>query len=479
MTGSCRRSSALWIHNQAHIQPLTSIHSQKFDLLRVLTRHQDRPVMESEQRSIPLAGFRETRIQNNPSNSGAMFSEMHGGHVIAPTSNAKNICFQEHVSGFSSQKSFSHGEPEQGAVCGALEAVGFFHIPSINPVLTIIALSLAGVGKTCLAYATSCVVLKSLMIQHSSLAIQSILDISTKAKQGDTRMQVGFLYLTYKEQPSVNHMLGSLAKQLIGTSHDMAKVFRELWNKDRLLAVLVSESDTYVIVDALDEIDSRKRGELLSRICQMNIRLLVTSRYLEGFKSMTESFQTVKVEAQKEDIDNYVDLAIAESSRLSAFILRDPSLEEKIKMKINQRADGIFLMVRLHMEAIAVSLTSTEVRSILETLPSDPNSTPLNVQELRHALATQPGKPVFDHGRMLLEEDILSFCCGLVEIDSNLQIEFLESVKEEIFPDFNTYIATACATYLCLDRLELSKEAHTDFSEYEDASLHTEDVECM
>ncbi|KAK8188771.1 uncharacterized protein BKA78DRAFT_253128, partial [Phyllosticta capitalensis] len=328
-----------------------------------------------------------------------------------------------------------------------------FHSWKNRPKQRLWCIGSAGAGKTCLA----------------SMIIQSLLDDSSKRRPEDPKVQVPFLYLTYKEHPSINQLLGSLAKQIVGTSQKMTKVLREVWQKEygrggnfespptlaflsRLLLTLTTNCNTYVIIDALDEFDSEKRGELIDRLCQININLLVTSRYLEGFKVMTKSFQTIKVEAQKGDIDDYVDLAIAKNSRLSAFILRDPSLKEKIKMKINQRANGIFLMVRLHMEAIAVSLTSTEVRSILETLPSDPNSTyrntlarindqdpqkrewakcilawvhhairPLRVQELRHALAIQPGKPVFDHGRMLLEEDILSFCCGLVEIDSGLE----------------------------------------------------------
>ncbi|KAL1387586.1 hypothetical protein HDK64DRAFT_328408 [Phyllosticta capitalensis] len=466
--------------------------------------------MERDQNCCPPIGVGGTRIENNLGNSGVILSEMRGGSVI--------VRIHPVDSGLALTSPTALDPEKRAAIMKWLSDLD--HAGVHDQYYDKVAPGTSGAGKTCLA----------------SMIVQFILNIPGRLGRSHTKIQVAFLYLTYKEQPSVGHLLGSLARQLLGKSSKAVQLQQELWDREHeqgsalespptvaslneLLVALTSDHNTYIIVDALDELDSGNREELIRRLSRINVNLLITSRYFEGFKSMAKRFRIVNVKAQREDIDMFVDQKIVQSSRLSAFILRDPSLEEMIKIKVNQRADGSFLMVRFHMEALAASLTSTAVLNALEILPSDPQSTyrntlkrinnqepqkrdwaikilgwvhhavrQLNVQELRHALATEPGSLVFDHGDMLLEEDILGFCCGLIEIDQPLLTvklvhytthEFFDRIKHEFFPEFHAHIALACATYLSFERLERhegSEDASIDPRDYEDAKMHVQEL---
>ena len=85
---------------------------------------------------------------------------------------------------------------------------------------------------------------------------------------------------------------------------------------------------------------------------------------------------------------------------------------------------------------------------------------PLNVMELRHALAVTPGEDAFDPFNMPDEEDLTSVCAGLIFIEEGSKIvrlahytaqHYLEQIRDTTFVDARRLVAATCLTYLAYD----------------------------
>ena len=82
---------------------------------------------------------------------------------------------------------------------------------------------------------------------------------------------------------------------------------------------------------------------------------------------------------------------------------------------------------------------------------------PLNITELRHALAVIPGEDHFDEANMPDEEDLPSVCAGLICIEEGSKTvrlahytaqDYLESIRDQSFVDARRLVAATCLTYL-------------------------------
>jgi hypothetical protein len=84
---------------------------------------------------------------------------------------------------------------------------------------------------------------------------------------------------------------------------------------------------------------------------------------------------------------------------------------------------------------------------------------PLRIDELRHALAIKPGIIEIDESDLIDQEDIISFCAGMVTIDDGGVVrlihytaqEYLQSIRGSRFPDAEIKIARGCLAYIDLD----------------------------
>ncbi|KAK8241469.1 hypothetical protein HDK77DRAFT_510322, partial [Phyllosticta capitalensis] len=286
--------------------------------------------------------------------------------------------------------------------------------------------------------------------------------------------QVASLYLSYKQQPSVKDLIGNLASQLVSNfieSAELPSCVERLWNQENrkinrfehppatsqledLLSALAT-NDTFLVIDALDEFDSNQRDDFLARLKGIqSASVLITSR-----DPVAEGFQQTSISANHDDITKYIARAI-ESSKLKHLVVQAAEFREEIEQKITEKADGIFLLVRLYLNAIRSCPTRRKAIDMLEQLPQDRDelyentlerikqdqmaewaittigwlvhaADTLNVEELRHALliggpvgqSLQSGDARFDHGNLLSKDDILACCCGLVEteVDSSGQ----------------------------------------------------------
>ena len=103
-------------------------------------------------------------------------------------------------------------------------------------------------------------------------------------------------------------------------------------------------SRAYIIIDALDEyLDVNHLIRTLRSLYDMNenIRLLITSRYLEGYYDRLGDQISIHVQATTSDIKKYIQQSIKDSIKLERALARDPTLEAEVVDYVVQNAGGM------------------------------------------------------------------------------------------------------------------------------------------
>ena len=364
------------------------------------------------------------------------------------------------------------------------------------------------------------------------------------------RNAIIYMYCDYANTmtSSVKTLLGSIIRQLVvqttnvGTVAELQKFLKTpARNRDLTIEESSSWIETlsrtfdvvYAFVDALDECSESCRDNLLMHLHQYsldNMRVFLTSRSNVDITLKIPRATRVKLAASDEDITAFVETKIHESGRLTGFTSRDPELTRLITDTICHQAKGMFLLARLQIEGLCSQTSIRQVRSALESLPTSffalydqaierircqatldaelalnvlsmmvGATRPLRIDELRHALAIEPGDSSLDPESLVDTDIILSVTAGLVVIhqDSDgthpeqevfrfghftLQ-EYLEKNQERLFPKLKFEIGAKCISYLSLDlsRMEnhLTREefdsCKKDFSFSEYAANHWAD----
>lgn len=344
----------------------------------------------------------------------------------------------------------------------------------------------------------------------TSIAVNHIIE-----SMNGRRDAVVYIYCDYanKETRSVVQLLGSMVRQLIvQTSH--AEVVSELraflgqiaknrnMTEDELSSWTENLSRNfdmvYIFVDALDEIPEMSRDSLLTRLQQLssdNIRIFLTGRPHIKVEAIVPQAMTAEIAATDRDIANFLTSKIEESKRLVRIAAKDPELRQQILNKIVIQADGLFLLATLQLESLSNQTSIRGVRSALERLPTTfppmydqtiqrirrqpPEHSevamqvlkvifgatrPLEVDEVRHALATQPWGAELDFEALIDDVDLLSVTAGLVityqDDDHHQKLfrlvhytlqQYLETNQDVLFPDLASYMATRCVSYLSFD----------------------------
>ncbi|KAJ7795320.1 ankyrin repeat-containing domain protein [Mycena olivaceomarginata] len=189
---------------------------------------------------------------------------------------------------------------------------------------------------------------------------------------------------------------------------------------------------------------------------------------------------------------------------------RSQSYMEKISSKICSSVEGMFLLAKLHIEALSKTATIKAVRQALQKLPKDLDATyenvmtrinaqgeedrkiaqstltwvvnarrPLTSLELRVALAIEPETRELDNVNMTGIGIILSVCAGLVIVEEHSSLvrlvhftaqSYLDRIQTEIFPDAHFEITQSLLTYLqfeqFLDKKAISRDKRPQLLEY-------------
>ncbi|KAL3441180.1 hypothetical protein BJX65DRAFT_314065 [Aspergillus insuetus] len=259
-----------------------------------------------------------------------------------------------------------------------------------------------------------------------------------------------FVYCDYtlSQAQSVEYFLRAIARQIVELRHSIPASVLELYQRHRgkrtaatedeyskLLESLSQDStETYVIVDALDECINSQGGlfwtELLRRLTSSiaNPRLLCASRRIEDPSKIFESAIRVEIRASQDDIVTYITKRIASNDTLSAFCDRDLKLRQDIVDEIASKTDGMFLIAHLYIESLSTQSNPRALKRALKQMPEQLDdlyteamqrltSLPTAKLALRHAVAIDELEPKDDfipEDCITDETTIINACVGLV-----------------------------------------------------------------
>ncbi|MCJ1358702.1 MAG: hypothetical protein MMC33_008702 [Icmadophila ericetorum] len=323
---------------------------------------------------------------------------------------------------------------------------------------------------------------------------------------------LAYIYCNYKESESQTpgNLLSDLLRQLILQKPAVIDKLKILYenhkrNHTRLTlpeclevfqTVLVPLSRTYIVIDALDECPEagQTRDMLLNFIEQLGpkVSLVITSRPVPHVEKTLVNSHRLEIQASNEDMEHFLREKIRVSSNLKEFVKKDPSLLDIIISTIVEKAQGMFLLASLHLDALATQASLRQVKTALKQLPQSLEITydqamerivrqdnscattarkilswifyafrPLTIKEVQHAIATEPGDTEFDADGLVEEDIIISVCAGLVTIQKESTIismvhyttqEYFQRRRDDFFPDAKRDIAQACITYLSFEK---------------------------
>jgi ankyrin repeat protein len=197
----------------------------------------------------------------------------------------------------------------------------------------------------------------------------------------------------------------------------------------------------------------------------------------------------LRIAAQPEDIQSYVNRRIDIEEDLRQFVERQPKLRFQILETIVENAQDMFLLARLHMDALADCLTPSQLQAALSTLPNGIDATydnamarieklsrnrqrmvkkllmwvsyaqrPMSVQELEHATAISRGARVIPPDTIVSARVLTSLSAGLVIIDEDDYVRLTHKTAETyftgkratLFPQGDVEVAECCLAYLQL-----------------------------
>ena len=108
--------------------------------------------------------------------------------------------------------------------------------------------------------------------------------------------------------------------------------------------IVVSYDRIYIVLDGLDEYgeDNSIRTELLKRLMQDDIRLLVTSRFLPIFQAVFESAARLNIKAQDHDLKTYIGSRIEDTPTIHKRVARanGESLRREISSIVFDKTAG-------------------------------------------------------------------------------------------------------------------------------------------
>ncbi|KIX02772.1 uncharacterized protein Z518_08714 [Rhinocladiella mackenziei CBS 650.93] len=328
---------------------------------------------------------------------------------------------------------------------------------------------------------------------------------------------IAYIYCNFRrqfEQKPID-LLASLLQQLIQGQPSVPQSLKQFHKKhqqkrtrpsiDEISKALHSTvrdySRTFIIVDALDECQAANGGrrQLLRELFDLQdktaINLFVTSRVNPEIEREFDGRSTkLEIRASDEDLRRYLE---GHMPKLPSFVSSKADLQEEIKTTIVKAADGMFLLVQLHLDSLIGKRSPKAIRDSLKMLPKGSNAydqayreameriagqatdseilakqvlawitcakRPLTTLELRHALAVEVGEPEFDDDNLPDIGDMISVCAGLVTVDAESNIirlvhyttqEFFERTQKDWFPKAEADIANVCISYLSFEKYE-------------------------
>ncbi|KAJ7194542.1 hypothetical protein GGX14DRAFT_328154, partial [Mycena pura] len=334
---------------------------------------------------------------------------------------------------------------------------------------------------------------------------------------------------------TITALIGSLLRQLMTSGSAVPDSLSSLYNcfKSRLSHADLSDltsalrsqlqlySRVYLVIDALDECSDSTRDQFVSTIHALAesdcLHVLITSRDISSVvqEFINDSTPRIDIRANEEDIHTYIKHRLRSERKLTRLVESNEALQNDIVARVTEKASGMFLLARLHIDSLASKLSLLALRKALDTLPKEIHASynetmvriraqgeeecklahqvfmwltyarrQLSVAEVQHALALLPDMAEIDPEAIVDVEILTSVCAGLVvvvEHDYHWRkfIRFVHYTAQEyfkgegsiLFPDARASIATTCIKYLSFDNFWLPRDRHVDDDDSSDKSM--------
>ncbi|KAI0179529.1 hypothetical protein GGR52DRAFT_310361 [Hypoxylon sp. FL1284] len=343
---------------------------------------------------------------------------------------------------------------------------------------------------------------------------------------GNEQNGLAFLYCDYRHRQDQKAwtLLGDLWAQLFrGRGPSVTKVeqvFEEVMahpnstpTRSHITNLIRNEitngglDKVYIVVDALDEFsDEDERSLFIDSLHSLQplVNVLVTSRTIYPDDYCFSNVRSIQFTPTAEDMSSYIRSRIRESKKLASYIKRRRELEEEILGVVIERAHGMFLLCRIHLDSLSKAITLRDVKRELERIPQGENilkdtydyamerirdqgrriksfalqvicwilfaRRPLKLAELLCGLSVSPGDVELDEDAVGEESDITNYCAGLVVVEGKSKtVRFVHYTTQEYFnmlkgtDEFvhgHGDIALSCIIFLGLDSLSLPKDGH-------------------
>ncbi|KAF4912607.1 Ankyrin-3 [Colletotrichum fructicola] len=220
----------------------------------------------------------------------------------------------------------------------------------------------------------------------------------------------------------------------------------------------------FILVDALDELEEEHRVPLLDALYTLHpgINLLITSRIMRFNELGLRHAKELEIMAEDSDLRKYI---VEREGRLEANVRKDKKLIRDIEDVIIERAQGMFLLAKLHLESIVTKRTPRQDsdnkyladRTICWVCRSQ---RPLTILELRYALSVEPDEPEMDENDDLIPESaVIAACAGLITVEKSTAVvrfvhyttqEYFEAIQPTRYPNAQLEMTEAYVAFLCL-----------------------------
>jgi ankyrin repeat protein len=342
-------------------------------------------------------------------------------------------------------------------------------------------------------------------------------DLSLSTKRDQPVVAYFFVRHDVPESLQARTILGSLARQFLGTVRDLDTLSDSFGDThttgdvDKLVEMLrhgyPSDKRTYFVIDGLDECAVNEREILVQAVQKIQEKLYVlvcTSFRVEpnrGLQSTTNHLSATRIIPLPEnnpDIEVFIEADLERCLSQELLAVGDPTLILDIHDTLLKGSQGMFLWVALQIQSLCSMKTDHAIREALADLPrdlpqtyarilrqsgsSDPSLQAktlqlvlaayrlLTTEELREALSVTPGDATWNPSKRLNDVQSALACCGcLLTVDEeDLTVRVMhhsveqyilrgaDSVAHMGFPieDARTTMADIVVTYLNYDVFE-------------------------
>ncbi|MDI1487026.1 MAG: hypothetical protein OHK93_006288 [Ramalina farinacea] len=260
---------------------------------------------------------------------------------------------------------------------------------------------------------------------------------------------------------------------------------------EMLHKVLYQFSATWLLVDALDELEANAKDDFMEIVESLknNTKFFFTSRPQSLDSAiLEESSLHCTLSAQKEDLATYIKARMGKAATASRQVRQSPGWNDFVDETVNTLvsiADGMFILVSLQLDMLLRPRTLAEMRDSLSRVSDKLDDfyaatlqrirarelavavnvlcwlvkqrVPLTARALQEALAVEESTQTINPEAFIHKDDMIEMCCGLLVIDENEVLslahatvhDFLSAKLDEIerFDDIITKTCLKCLSF--------------------------------